>query len=197
MDATTALPYAPAPPSAGHHLNESPGNSSPRARAQTILLIAAVVAVLFVGLLAWGIVSRSRQHHQLESMAATVASTPPAVSVVHPTPPPRADWSLPGTTQAIDDAIIYARVSGYLSQRYVDIGDRVKAGQLLAEIQSPELDQQLNQARANLQQAFKQLDLQKANLELARITMQRYKEADQSSSVAKLLVDQAVAGYAT
>ena len=63
---------------------------------------------------------------------------------------------------------------------------QVKAGQLLAEIQSPELDQQLNQARANLQQAQKQLDLQKANLELARTTMERYKGADKEQAVAKL-----------
>ncbi|HSZ59977.1 MAG TPA: HlyD family efflux transporter periplasmic adaptor subunit, partial [Tepidisphaeraceae bacterium] len=61
----------------------------------------------------------------------------------------------------------------------------------------PELDQQLSQARANLQQAYKQLDLQKANLELARTTMERYKGADKEQAVAKLTVDQAVAGYAT
>jgi RND family efflux transporter MFP subunit len=106
-----------------------------------------------------------------------------------------ADWSLPGSTQAIEDSIIYARVSGYLSKRYVDIGQKVKAGQLLAEIQSPELDQQLNQARANLQQAQKQLDLQKANLQLAQTTMERYKGADKEQAVAKLIVDQTVAAY--
>jgi RND family efflux transporter MFP subunit len=119
------------------------------------------------------------------------------VTVVHPVARASADRSLPGTTQAIQDAIIYARVSGYLSKRYVDIGDHVKAGQLLAEIQSPELDQQLSQSRANLVQASKQLDLQNANLELARATMERYKGADQEQSVAKLLVDQSVAGYGT
>jgi len=67
----------------------------------------------------------------------------------------------------------------------------------LAEIQSPELDQQLSQARANLQQTYKQLDLQKANLELARTTMERYKGADKEEAVAKLAVDQSIAAYAT
>jgi RND family efflux transporter MFP subunit len=178
-------------------MNALPGNAPPRARTRTILLIALVATGLFLGFLGWGLLDRSKQHHELTSTAAAVASTPPGVSVVHPTPPAGADWSLPGTTQAIQDAIIYARVSGYLSKRYVDIGDRVKAGQLLGEIHSPELDQQLNQARANLQQAFKQFDLQKANLELARVSLERYKGADKEGAVAKLTVDQAVATFGT
>jgi len=140
---------------------------------------------------------RSRQNHSLVSATSLAMSTPPSVYVVHPVESATSDVTLPGTTQAIQDSVIYARVSGYLSKRYVDIGQRVKSGQLLAEIQSPELDQQLSQAQANLQQAYKQLDLQKANLELARTTMQRYKGADQEEAVAKEAVDQSVAGYAT
>src|SRR5205814_778051 len=169
----------------------------PRARTTAILLIAAVVFAIFGVFLAWGIIYRSRHNHALASTAATATNTPVRVSVVRPVAAASADFSLPGTTQAIRDAIIYARVSGYLVKRYVDIGDQVKAGQLLAEIQSPELDQQLSQARANLHQAQKQLDLQKANLELARTTMERYKGADRENAVAKLTVDQAVAGFGT
>jgi RND family efflux transporter MFP subunit len=144
-----------------------------------------------------GIVYRVERDHALASDASAAVSASPQVYVVHPVASAAAGYSLPGTTQAIQDSIIYARVSGYLSKRYVDIGDPVKTGQLLAEIQSPELDQQLSQAQANLQQADKQLDLQKANLELARVTMDRYKGADLENAVAKEAVDQAVAGFST
>ena len=86
--------------------------------------------------------------------AATAGGTDAARRCPSSTRPRRGPRLVPaGNTQAIQDAILYARVSGYLSKRYVDIGDQVKAGQLLAEIQSPEIDQQLSQARANLQQA--------------------------------------------
>ena len=186
-------------PTNEHQRNEARAvaNSPPRARTRTVLVIAFVIVVLVAAFFVVGLVRRYQQSHALASSTALAAAAPPRVSVVHPTSGAAPSWSLPANTQAIADSIIYARVSGYLSKRHVDIGDQVKAGQLLAEVQSPELDQQLNQARANLVQAQKQADLQKANLELARITLERYKEADQSSSVAKLLVDQAVAGYAT
>jgi RND family efflux transporter MFP subunit len=181
----------------GHRAQETQANPSPRARTRTIVAIVVVIVALFTTLLVLGIVQRHEQNRGLASAASQAASASPEVYVVHPIHSATSDWSLPGTTQAIQDTVIYARVSGYLSKRNVDIGDQVKAGQLLAEIQSPELDQQLGQARANLQQAFKQLDLQKANLELARTTMVRYKGADQDGAVAKLVVDQSVAGYAT
>jgi RND family efflux transporter MFP subunit len=197
MDASIVQPHTPETASNGRRPNDAPANPPPRARTRTILAIAISAAALFALFLGWGTIYRLRQRHQLASAAVVVAHTPPSVSVVHPVASVTAERSLPGSTQAIQDAIIYARVSGYLNKRYVDIGDHVKAGQLLAEIQSPELDQQLNQARANLQQASRQLDLQKANLELARTTMERYKGADQERAVAKLTVDQAVAAYAT
>jgi RND family efflux transporter MFP subunit len=181
----------------GHPSHDAPTHPSQPARTRTILAIAITIIAIFAVFLAWGIVLRVRQSHQLASAATQVASTPVQVLVVHPVSAAAAEWSLPGNTQAIQDAVLYARVSGYLSKRYVDIGERVKAGQLLAEIESPELDQQLSQAKANLQQAYKQLDLQKANLELARTTMQRYQGADKQAAVAKLIVDQSVAGYAS
>jgi multidrug efflux pump subunit AcrA (membrane-fusion protein) len=160
-------------------------------------MIASILLAVFAVFLVLGIVYRLHHDRALASAADQVASTPPQVYVVHPNASAALVWSLPGSTQAIQDSIIYARVSGYLSKRYVDIGQAVKSGQLLAEIQSPELDQQLSQAQANLQQAYKQLDFQKANLELARTTMQRYQGADQEGAVAKEAVDQSVAGYAT
>lgn len=197
MEATTMQPRLPGPSTSEHPTHEAPANPPRRARTRTILIVAVIVLGLFAAFLTVGLIYRSRHDHQLASTTTQAAQTPPQVSIVHPVASAAADWSLPGNTQAIQDSILYARVSGYLSKRYVDIGQQVKAGQLLAEIQSPELDQQLNQARANLQQAQKQLDLQKANLELARTTMERYKGADKEQAVAKLTVDQTAAAYAT
>lgn len=119
------------------------------------------------------------------------------VYVIRPAPAAEAGLTLAATTQAIQDSIIYARTSGYLSKRYVDIGDQVMAGQLLAEVASPEIDQQLRQAQADLQQSQKNLELQKANLDLARTTMARYQAADTEGAVAKQAVDQSVATYRT
>src|SRR5207302_2283810 len=121
----------------------------------------------------------------------------PEVYVMRPGPASDAGLSLAATTQAIQDAIIYARTSGYLRKRYVDIGDRVTTGQLLAVIDSPEIDQQLRQAKADLRQSEKGLDLQRANLDLARATLGRYQAADAEGAVAKQAVDQSVAAYRT
>lgn len=96
---------------------------------------------------------------------------------------------LPAALQAYDDVSIHARASGYLGRWFVDIGDHVKAGQVLAVIDSPETDQQLNQARANLLQA-------RANLELARVTAERWKALGEQNAVARQEVDQRVADYA-
>src|SRR5207245_8896544 len=102
-----------------------------------------------------------------------LASPPPTSSVVGPEPASVADLTLAATTQAIQDSIIYARTSGYLARRHVDIGDRVTAGQLLAEVASPEVEQQLRQARADLQQSEKALDLQPASVQPTRAPMGR------------------------
>jgi RND family efflux transporter MFP subunit len=197
MDATIAQPHPPESAASEHANKEAPAHPPKRTRTRTIIVIAVVILAVFAVFLGLGIHYRSDQAHTLASTTTQAANAPPQVYVFHPVATKSPDWSLPGSTQAIQDAIIYARVSGYLNKRYVDIGDQVKAGQLLAEIQSPELDQQLGQSRANLLQAQKQLDLQKANMELARTTMERYKGADQEQAVAKLTVDQTVSAYAT
>jgi len=185
-------------PPAGERPAAAPADPHPpRTRTRTILYILIGVLGVFVILLVTGTIPRLLSNRALDGAAEQARNTPPQVFVIHAQPAAEAGLTIAATTQAIADAIIYARVSGYLSKRYVDIGERVKAGQLLAEIQSPELDQQLSQAQANLQQARKQLDLQQANLVLARATMDRYKGADQDGAVAKLTVDQAVAGYGT
>ena len=151
----------------------------------------------FLVLLAVGVIPRLRNSRELALATEQLRTTPPNVYVVGPEPASVADLTLAATTQAIQDSIIYARTSGYLARRHVDIGDRVTAGQLLAEVASPEVEQQLRQARADLQQSEKSLELQRANLDLARATMARYEAADAEGAVAKQAVDQSVATFRT
>ena len=96
--------------------------------------------------------------------------------------------ALPGDIIAFEDSPVYARVDGYVSKWTVDIGAKVKAGQLLAEIETPELDQQLNRARALVLQA-------KANSEIARITYQRYLGLVKTAAVSQQDVDNNLAAF--
>jgi RND family efflux transporter MFP subunit len=169
----------------------------PRARTRTMIVIGVACLVAFLILLAVGVVPRVSNNHALVAAAQQVRTAVPGVNVFRPAAAPDSGLVLAGTTQAIQDAIIYARTSGYLSRRHVDIGDRVREGQLLAEIASPEVEHQLSQSRANLLQSEKTLELQKATLDLARITMERYKAADAEKAVAIEAVDQSVGAFRT
>jgi RND family efflux transporter MFP subunit len=104
----------------------------------------ALAAVVYYGL-------HSRTAAEARLRAATEAAAVTVVDVVYPKPDaPAAELILPGNTEAFTDSPIFARTSGYLTRWHVDIGARVKKGQLLAELETPELDQQLRQARADL-----------------------------------------------
>jgi multidrug efflux pump subunit AcrA (membrane-fusion protein) len=162
-------------------------------RGRTMVLAGVGALAVFLILLTVGVVPRLRNSRELAGAAEQLRTTPLNVYVVRPERASVAGLTLAATTQAIQDSVIYARISGYLVRRYVDIGDRVTAGQLLAEVDSPEVDEQLRQARAELQQSEKALDLQRANLELARTTAARYEAADAEGAVAKQAVDQSVA----
>jgi RND family efflux transporter MFP subunit len=143
-----------------------------------ILLIAAG-AVIFRGI-------TTRVRAAAEVKADTQDLAVPAVSLAQPKRgAPQEEIVLPGNIQAFIDAPIYARTNGYLKRWYVDIGGRVKDGQLLAEIDTPELDQQLQQAQAELATT-------KATYDLAQITAARYESLLKSDSVAKQDVDNAV-----
>ena len=168
-----------------------------RARTRSMVVIGLAIAALFLILLVAGIVPRVRSQRELATAAQKTQITLAQVYVIRPQPAAEAGLSLAATTQAIQDSIIYARTSGYLRKRYVDIGDRVTTGQLLAEVDSPEVEQQLRQAKADLQQSEKNRDLQMANLDLARATMARYEAADAEGAVAKQALDQSVATYRT
>ncbi len=169
----------------------------PRARTRTMAVMGVVLATLLLVLLAIGVVPRVRNTRALAAAAEQTRKAIPTVYVLRAKPADDAGLTLAATTQAIQDTIVYSRTSGYLKARFVDIGDRVKAGQLLAEVDSPEIDAQLRQAQANLQQAQKALELQIANRDLAKVTMDRYLAADAEKAVAGELVDQSIAAYRT
>ncbi|MGH8102657.1 MAG: efflux RND transporter periplasmic adaptor subunit [Chthoniobacterales bacterium] len=146
-----------------------------------ILLLAIVIAA---GIVISGIAPRLRARQALRE--ETDRSAAPPVNVIHPSRAAHGEEVvLPGNIQAFTDAPIYARTNGYLKRWYFDIGARVKAGALLAEIESPEIDQQLQQAREELNTA-------QANLRLGQLTAERYTNLFKTDSVAKQDVDNAV-----
>jgi RND family efflux transporter MFP subunit len=129
---------------------------------------------------------RTRVEAETKLQQTTEQSAILAVDVTHPqSGAPTQEVVLPGSTQAFVDSPIYARTSGYLKRWYFDIGARVKQGDLLAEIETPEIDQQLRQARADL-------DTAKANQDLAQTTADRWQFLLTSGSVSKQETDQAV-----
>jgi RND family efflux transporter MFP subunit len=151
-----------------------------------------VVFVVVVLLLAAGVVyrllGRSEAEHHLETV--TASNDILTVNVVNPTPAATAgEISLPGNTQAFDDTPIYARTSGYLKKWFVDIGQHVTKGELMATIETPELDEQLQVAQADLKSA-------QADLNLANTTSERYQNLLKSDSVSKQETDVAVSGAA-
>ena len=154
-------------------------------RKSWLLLVIAVVVV--GSLLVSGIRSRVKARTKLSAETKQVALT--AVSTVTPTQTaPTEEIVLPGNVQPFITSPIYARTNGYLKKWYFDIGAHVKQGQLLAVIESPEVDQQLQQARSNLLTA-------KANLELATITKTRYEGLLRTNAVSQQDVDNTVGAY--
>src|SRR6202795_2382202 len=150
-------------------------------------LITAIALIVVAGLLASGILSRVRARTKLKAVTNQVALT--AVSVVSPKQTaPAEEIILPGNVQPFITSPVYARTNGYLKKWYFDIGAHVKKGQLLAVIETPEVDQQLQQARSNLLTA-------QANLELATITKTRYQGLLKTHAVAQQDADNAVGTY--
>jgi RND family efflux transporter MFP subunit len=147
----------------------------------------AIALIAIAALLVSGILSRVRARTTLKAETAQVALT--AVSVVSPKQTvPAEEIVLPGNVQPFITSPIYARTNGYLKKWYFDIGAHIKQGQLLAVIETPEVDQQLQQARSNLATA-------QANLDLAAITKSRYQGLLKTNAVAQQDVDNAVGTY--
>ncbi len=135
-----------------------------------------LVMVVFVITIVLGYIPRFRRGQVIAKEAERQKTEAPVVSVTAATrSKANVQLSLPGSSTALVEAPIYARASGYISKRFVDIGDRVKAGQLLAIIDAPDLDRQIDQARASLQQSESVVRQVEAQAELASVTWERYK----------------------
>jgi RND family efflux transporter MFP subunit len=156
-------------------------------RSRRSWIIACAILLLFAGILAYGISSRLR--HDATVRAETTQMSLPSVSVATPERSAQLqEIVLPGNVQPFTSAPIYARTNGYLKTWYADIGAHVKKGQLLAVIETPEVDQQLQQSRSNLATS-------EANLKLSEITKNRYQGLLATHAVAQQDVDNAVGTY--
>jgi len=151
-----------------------------------LFLVGIAVVLVIVGI--FTLLQRREQYNALAKETEKLAV--PTVAVIHPTvEPAEEDLVLPSTLQAYTESPIYARTSGYLKKWYHDIGSHVQQGELLADIDTPEVDQQLYQSRADLGTA-------QANENLSRITATRYEELIKTDGVSKQEVDNAVGDYA-
>jgi RND family efflux transporter MFP subunit len=172
-----------------------------RNRRRTGFLVfggGALVATALAAALTAGTLPRWRQEQKVDAAAAETASAPPRVTVtVARQTAPDAERVLPGNIQPLLDAAIYARTTGFLKERLVDIGDRVKEGQLLAVISAPDIDDQLAQAKANLVQAKAGLVLAQANAQYAKITLDRDYAAGGPATIAQQQIDQDAATVKT
>jgi RND family efflux transporter MFP subunit len=138
---------------------------------------ALILGLVALALALWGIIDRVLFRNTLRREAT--AATAPSVIVIKPTPAPASEeLVLPGSVQAFIEAPIYARTSGYLRRWVTDIGAHVKQGELLAEIDAPEVDQQLHQAQADLATA-------QANSQLALTTNERWQSLLATHSVSQ------------
>lgn len=159
-----------------------PDKPTERLTVQKLRLPGIIFLILVVGVVAFGVGIRSAQGSRLKDL--TEAQAVPNVAVVAPSRVEnQTGFDLPGRLEAFIRAPIYARVPGYLKSWKHDIGSKVKAGELLAEIDTPDLDQQLMQARAALAAA-------QANAKLSEISAKRWQSLSETDAVSKQDVDQ-------
>ncbi len=156
-------------PAAGNGSRKNGGGSG-KATIAAILTI-----VLFGCLLLAGLIPRLRQNRKIEAAAQAEKTDAPKILVIKPQPTSDSTLNLPGTTQAIEDAQVGARTTGYVIKRYVDIGAHVKAGQVLAEIDSPDVDQQVVQAAAQSAQSRATVVQSQADLAAKNATVAQYR----------------------
>ena len=171
-----------------HHAPEitAPPKLPPAAPRKALWIIGGLLLVLIAGAIIAMLV-RTHDTHVLAN--ETERESVPTVAVVHPTAEkPDEELVLPGTLQAFEESPIYSRTNGYLLRWYKDIGSRVTKGELLADIDTPEVDQELMQARATRQQVVAQMDL-------AKINSDRYVSLRKTDSVSQQEADQQSSGY--
>ena len=182
-------------PETNHPMEESrhtpaqvtPPPELPPASPRKAVLIIVLVVVLLAVSGAVSMLSRIRAGHALAKETDIDSVT--TVAVVHPTAEkPDEELVLPASLQAYEESPIYARTNGYLLRWYKDIGSRVNKGELLAEIDTPEIDQELSQARATRQQIV-------AQLELAKISADRWENLRKTDSVSQQETDAQSSAY--
>lgn len=168
---------------------DQPLSTKTHGSVRGVARVGAAVGVLLLGFAVWGVFAS----HRAGAKLAEATEAQAVVTVATAKPQAQSDGSLlslPGNVQANYDAPIYARTSGYLKRWLVDIGTPVKAGQLLAEIDAPELDQQLRQAQADLANA-------EANQKISGITADRWQGLRDTDSVSKQEADEKISLAAT
>jgi RND family efflux transporter MFP subunit len=181
--AAAADQHAVALPESGEANNaEMPAHTSRGRKIAGIL-----VAIVLISAIAWGLYIRAANEATVAH--ATQAAAILTVNVMHPVEGSKADdLALPGNVQAFTDTPIYSRTDGYLKKWYFDIGAHVRKGDLLAEIETPEIDQQLDQARAELERM-------QANADLAGVTSNRWQALLAKHAVSQQEADQTRANY--
>ena len=168
--------------------HEASGSVGESAGRKGTLVVGIILMALLCAAIVYGVRSRATAENKLKH--STEEAAIPSVNIIHPSGGSAAqEIVLPGNTQAFTDTPIYARTNGYLRRWYVDIGSHVRKGQLLAEIETPELDQQLQQAEADLKSA-------EANMQLAQTTSVRWQSLLEKHAVSKQETDQMVSDYA-
>ena len=171
---------------------------SRKTRVRPLLTFFAILALAVAAAIVAGLLPRLRREKVLQSAVASVENDKPVVNVatVRKAPVDSA-LELPADLQALIETPIFARADGYLTKRYVDIGEHVNAGQVMAEIETPELDQQMDQARATLAnsksglvEAQSNQVLASANLKLSEKTYDRWKQLEAKGTVSHQEADE-------
>jgi RND family efflux transporter MFP subunit len=177
----------------GHPPHEDGGipTDLPRISGRALLLAAVVTLALFFILFLVGYLPHLARMRMLAERARADAQQPPLVDVVYPRAMPLIqNVELPGTATPMQQTSIYARVNGYLKRWTADIGDHAARGQVLAEIDAPDVDAQLNSARAGLEVARANVVKAAADLDLAQATYKRYRGLIETAGVTQQQLDQ-------
>lgn len=161
-----------------------------------VVLFAVIFFVLFAALFVVGFLPRHHAQAQADNEVAEQADAKPVVGVARPKPPAKyPTLEVPGDAQAFQSTSIYPRASGYLKRRLVDIGDVVKEGQLLAEIDAPEVQAQLAAAQAAVQNAKAAEQKAKDDFELSEATYRRYENFAKTGGVTQQQLDEKQAAF--
>jgi RND family efflux transporter MFP subunit len=174
-------------PVAPPHSNAAAEMDLPARNPGSRRFVGILCAILLAAAIAWGLYVRAANETKVAN--ATQDAAVLSVNVVHPVSGSKADdLALPGNVEAFTDTPIYSRTNGYLKKWYFDIGERVRQGDLLAEIETPEVDQQLEQSRAELERM-------QANADLAGVTSNRWQALLAKHAVSQQEADQARSNY--